>query len=130
MCKCSSETVERKHSPGLYEFNAADQIVIIRVIRERKCRVDLVAVNGIWIDGPATHHRHTFVRNSFQHVRPIRTGWADEDFSCNIVRVVTHIFAKRLAELLIDARHPVNGAMEHGGQPGAIERTQYFLCFA
>ena len=122
--------MERKHSPGLYELNVADQIVIIRVIRERKCCVDLVAINRVWVDGPATHHRHAFVWNSFQHVRPIRAGWTDEDSSRNIVRVVTHVFAKGLTELLIDARHPINGAMQHGSQPGSIKRTQYFLGLA
>src|SRR5438270_342107 len=125
--KCSSETVGRKHSPGPYQFDVADQIVIIGMVRKSKCGVDLIPVNGIWVDGPTTDHRHAFARNSFQHVRSIRAWWADEDFSCNVIRVVTHVFAKGLAELLVDARHLVNGAMQHWSQPGSFKRTQYFL---
>src|SRR5439155_499099 len=53
-----------------------------------------------------------------------------QDSTRNIVRVVTHVFAKGLTELLIDARHPINGAMQHGSQSGSIKRTQYFLGFA
>src|SRR5438094_9255350 len=106
--------MERKHSPGLYELNVADQIVIIRVIRERKCCVDLVPINRVWVDGPATHHRHAFVWKSFQHVRPIRAGWTAEDSSRNIVRVATHVSAKLLTEPPIDARYPINRPMRPG----------------
>ena len=128
--KRSSKTVERKYSPGLYQFDIADQIFVIRVIRKRKCCVDLVTVNNICINCPASDHRHTFARNSFQHMRPVRAWRADEDFPCNIVRLVANVFAKRLAELLVDARHLINRAVQHGSQAGPIKRTQNFLRLA
>ena len=121
--KLSSETVERQHSPWLYEFDVADQIVVIGVIRKRKCCIDLIPVYRIWINRPAADHCHTFARNSFQHLRAVRAGRADEDLSCNIVRIVTHVFAKRLSELLVDARHLVNGAVQYRSQAGSVQRT-------
>ena len=75
--KLSGETMERKHSPWLYQFDVADQIVIIRVIRERKCSVDAVTIDGIWIDSPTADQGHASARDFFQHLRAIRAGWAN-----------------------------------------------------
>ena len=97
------------------------------MVRERKCCVNLIAIDGIWVDGPATNHRHAFAWNSFQHVRPIRAGRADQNFSCNIIRPVTLVFTKRLPQLFVDARHLVNGAVEHGSQSDTVEWTENFL---
>ena len=119
--KCSGEAVKRKYSAWPNKVDVPNQIVVIGMVRERKCCVNLIAIDGIWIDGPATNHRDAFAWNSFQHVRPIRAGRADQNFSCNIIRPVTHVFTKRLPELFVDARHLVNGAVEHGSQSDTVE---------
>ena len=105
--------MERQHAPGLYEFDIANQVVVVSVIGECKGRVNLIAIDCVWVDRPSTDHRDAFARNFFQHVRMIRAGWADQNFSSNIVSVVAKIFAKRLAKLLVDAGHPINRTVEH-----------------
>src|SRR4029077_13644971 len=100
--------MERKHSLWLYQFDVANQIVIIRVVRERKCSIDSVAIDRIWIYRPTADHCYAPLRQSFQHLRAIRAWWADQNFACNIIRVVPHVLAKRLAELLVDPSHSIN----------------------
>src|SRR5262249_9889982 len=117
----SGKAVKGKYSLWLNKLDVPNQIVIIGMVRKRKCCVNVIAIDGIWIDGPATDHRHAFAWNSFQHMRSIGAGRANQNFSCNIIRLVTYIFAKRLAELFVDACHLVNGPMEHGSQSGAVE---------
>ena len=105
--------MEGEHAPGLHKIDIANQVVVISVIGKGKSSVNLVAIDRIRIDRPATDHCDTFARNSFQHSRSICTGWADENFPRNIIRVVADVFAKRLAELLVNTRHLVNRAMQH-----------------
>ncbi len=111
--KLGGKPVERKYSPWLYQFDVANQIVIIRVIRERKCGIDPVTIDRIWIDRPTTDYRNASLRDFFQHLRAIRARWANQNFPCNIIRIVPYVLAKRLAELLVDARHSINRAVEH-----------------
>src|SRR4029077_9157242 len=118
--KCSGEAVKSKYSAWPKRVEVPKQIVVTGMGRERKCWFNLIAIDGIWIDGPATNHRHAFAWNSFQHVRSIRAGRADQNFSCNSIRPVTHVFTKRLPELFVDARHLVNGAVEHGSQSDTV----------
>ena len=109
--KLCGETMEGEHAPGLYEIDVANQIVVVSVIRERKSRVNLVAIDRVRIDCPATNYRDTFARNTFQHARSICARWADENFSRDIIRVVANVFAKQLAELLVNTRHLIDRAV-------------------
>ena len=112
------ESVQREHAFRFHQLYVANQIVVISVIRERKGRVDLVAIDRVRIDRPATNHRDAFARNFLKHARSIRARRADENFAGNIVGVVAQVFAKRLAELFVDARHPMDGAVQHRSQSG------------
>ena len=58
--KLRSETMEGEHTPGLHEIDVPNQVVVISVIGERKSSVNLVAIDRIRIDRPATDHRDTF----------------------------------------------------------------------
>ena len=111
--KLRGKTMEGEHAPRVYKINIANQVGVVRVIGERKSSVNLVAIDRIRIDCPATDYCDTFARNSFQHGRSICAGWADENLPRNIIRVVADVFAKRLAELLVNTRHLVNRAMQH-----------------
>ena len=59
-----------------------------------------------------------------------RAWRTDENFSGDVVFVVTNLFAKCLAELLVDTRHLKNRAVEHRRESSAIECAQDFLRFA
>src|SRR5437870_13641052 len=100
--------MEGEHAPGLHKIDIANQVVVTSVIGKGKSSVNLVAIERIRNDRPATDHCDTFARKSFQHSRSICIGWVDEYFPCNIIRVVADVFAKRLAESLLTARHLVN----------------------
>src|SRR5437867_76381 len=76
--KLGGETMECKHSSWPYQSHVANQIVIIRVIRKRKCGIDSVAIDRIWIDRPAADHCHASVRDFFQHLRTICARWAED----------------------------------------------------
>ena len=126
----SGKSVEREDALGLYKIDIAKEIVVIGVIGERKDRVDLITVNCIRIDRPATDHRHAFPRNFLDHRRMAGARRTDQHFSGDVVFVVTNVFAKRLAELLVNARHLIDRAVQHRSETCSIERAQNFLCFA
>src|SRR5690349_24896588 len=89
--KCSGESVKRKYSARPDKIHVPNQIVVVGMVRKRKCSVNLIAIDGIWIDSPATKHRYAFAWDSFQHARPIRAGRTDQNLSCNIIGPVTPV---------------------------------------
>src|SRR5436190_23207334 len=103
--------MEGEHAPGLYEIDVANQIVVVSVIRKRKSRVNLVAIDRVRIDCPATNHRDTFARNTFQHARSICSRWADENFFSDIICVDANVFAKKLVVLLVYTLHMIDRIM-------------------
>ena len=113
--------MEREYALGLHKIDVANQIIVIGVIGKRKGGIDLITINRIGIDCPAAQHRDAFARNFFQHARAARAGRANENFSGHVAGLVTDVFTKRLAELLVNARHLKNGAMQHGRKAGAVE---------
>src|SRR5437762_12862566 len=62
-CKLNGEPVKSEHPFGLDEIDVPKQVVVISVIREGKRGVNLVAIDRIWIDCPASGHGHALVSN-------------------------------------------------------------------
>ena len=120
-CKLGRKTVECEHPFWLHQIDIAKQIVVIGVIGERKRGVNLITINRIGIDRPATDHGDAFARNLFQHARAIRARRTNENFSRDLVSAVADVFAKRLAELFVNLCHLINGAMQHRCQPSSVE---------
>ena len=122
--------MQREYALRLHQIDITKQIVVIGVIGKRKGGVDLITINRVRIDRPAADHGDAFARNFFQHARSIRARRTDQNFARDVVGVVAHVFAKRLAELLVDARHLKNRAVQHRRESGAVERAKNFLRFA
>ena len=124
------ESMQREHALRLDKIDIAQQIVVIGVIGKREGGVDLITIDGVRIDRPAADHGDAFARNFLEHARTVRARRTNQDFAGDFVRVVAHVFAKRLAELLVDARHLKDGAVQHRRETGAVERAKNFLRFA
>src|SRR5204862_6241876 len=108
-------TLESKSPARLYEVDVPKQIVIIGVSRESKGCIDLVAKNRAGINGPTTDQCHTFARNFLGHGRAAGAGWTYQHLACYVIPVVSHVFAKRLAQPFVNAGHLINRAMQHRG---------------
>ena len=113
--------MQREDALWLHKIDIPNEIVVIGMIGKRKGGVDLIAVSGIRIDRPAADHRDAFARNFLDHRRMTRARRTDENSSGDIIPVVAHIFAERPSELFVDARHLIDGAVQHRGQSRAIE---------
>ena len=107
----------------LHKIDISNQVVVIRVIGERKRGIDLVTIDRVWIDRPATDHGDAFTWNVLNHRRMTRARRANEHSSSHVVFIVADIFTKRLPELLVNARHLKNGAVQHRRQSCAVERA-------
>ncbi len=122
--------MERKHAFRPHKIDITNEIVVIGVIRKRKYSIDLIAINRAGIHRPATDHGDTFARDFLQHARPVCARRANENFARDFICIVAHVFAKRLAELLVNARHLKDRAVQHRRETGAVECAKNFLRFA
>ena len=59
--------MERKHAFRPHKIDITNEIVVIGVIRKRKYGVNLIAIDRIRVDPPATNHGDTFARDLLQH---------------------------------------------------------------
>ena len=114
----------------LHKIDISNQIVVVRMIGKREGGIDLIAIDCIRIDCPTGDHRNAFARNFLDHRRMACARRTDKHLAGDVVFVVTHVFAERLTELFVNARHLINGTVQHRRQSGAIEGTQDFLGFA
>ena len=124
------ESVQCQDALRIYQFDITHEVVVIRVIGERKRGVDLITIDRARLHRPAADHRYLFLADLLQHLGTDHVRRADQDFAGDIVRVVALVFTKRLAELLVDLRHPVNGAVQHRLESCAREGTENFLRLA
>ena len=100
------------------------------MIGQWKRGVDLITINRIRIDRPSADHRHAFVFDFFQHARAVHARRTNQDFAGDLICVVAFVVAERLAELLVNARHLVDGAVQHRLETGVRQRAKNLLRFA
>ena len=124
------ESMQGQDTLRLNQFHVAQEIGVIRVIRKRKGRIDLIAIDRVRIDRPTTDHRDAFVWNFLEHLGTVRARRTNQHLARDRIRLVALVFAKRLAELLVDPRHLMDGAVQHRFQSGAGERAKNLLRFA
>ena len=77
--------MQRQHAFWSDKIDIAQEIVVIRVVGERESGIDLIAIDRTGIDGPAADQGNAFACDLFQHLRPVRTGRADQDLAGDIV---------------------------------------------
>ena len=122
--------MQRQHPPRLHQFDIFQQIVIARVIAQRKRRVHLVTVHRPRRHGPPGQHGHPPLRDPLDHARAPHAGRTNQHMTGEVRSLVFRELRNTRHQLAVNLRQLGHRPVQHRRQTRRCHRAKNFLRLA
>ena len=122
--------MEGQHALRPHKFHIFEQIVVARVVAERKCGIHLVAVHRSRCHGPSGQHSYPLLLDRSQHARSFHAWWRDEHMTRNLGGFIRDEIGKSRHKIAVNTRQFGHRPVEHRVESGRGHRANDFLRLA
>src|SRR6202007_1332912 len=111
----------------LNQLHIAEQIGIVRVIRQRKCSIALVTMNSTRIECPTCKNSGPTRLNTLDESRAIHMRRAKQNAAGKIISPIKTKWRQVMKFVVIDLRHLIDAGMQPDRQIGTMQCSENFL---